>query len=142
MPQENKKLVNQAEVALSSSYSPYSNFTVGAALRLESGEVIAGSNQENASYPAGLCAERVALFQSGAVHPDKKILTIAVVARRKDTSEYRSAGPCGMCRQVMLEYEHKQNSNIEVIFKLDTERWVKTSSAEVLLPFSFGKDNL
>ena len=141
MPESYQSLVRKAHAAMDSSYSPYSNFTVGAALQLADDTIITGSNQENASYPAGLCAERVALFAAGAIHPGKEVKVLAVVAKRRDSTEYRGAGPCGMCRQVMLEYEHKQDTPMHVIFKLN-DKWVVTESAEVLLPFSFGKENL
>ena len=141
LDEESQWLVDKAKEALDTSYSPYSKFTVGAAALLNNSEVILGSNQENASYPAGLCAERVALFAAGAIHPGKEVKVLAVVAKRRDSTEYRGAGPCGMCRQVMLEYEHKQDTPMHVIFKLN-DKWVVTESAEVLLPFSFGKENL
>ncbi|HNP18223.1 MAG TPA: cytidine deaminase [Fulvivirga sp.] len=135
-------LIKKAEEAFASSYSPYSNFEVGAAALLENGEIISGSNQENAAYPSGLCAERVSLFQAGARFPNVKIIRLAVVAKRRGEKELRSGGPCGMCRQVMLEYEQKQSSPIEIIFKIDNENWIRTKTAASLLPFSFGKDNL
>jgi cytidine deaminase len=140
--EEYKVLIEKANEALSSSYSPYSNFTVGAAALLANGEIILGSNQENAAYPAGLCAERVVLFQAGSRFPGIIIKRLAVVAKKRNDTTLRSGGPCGMCRQVMLEYEEKQVEKIEIIFKTDNEQWIRTKSASVLLPFSFGKDNL
>ncbi|QSE99290.1 cytidine deaminase [Fulvivirga lutea] len=135
-------LIKKAEEALKTSYSPYSGFTVGAALELTDGSFILGANQENASYPAGLCAERVALFQKGAVAPNQKIKALAVVAKRREEKNYRSAGPCGMCRQVMLEFEQAQAQDMKVLFKGDGETWILSHSSSALLPFSFGKDNL
>lgn len=139
---QSKLLIKEAEKALASSYSPYSGFTVGAAVLLEDGQIIHGSNQENASYPAGLCAERVALFQIGARFPQKKIVALAVIAKRRDDTNLKGAGPCGMCRQVMLEFEQKQKAPYTVLFKEENGGWIKTKSASTLLPFSFGKDNL
>jgi cytidine deaminase len=140
--EEFKFLIKKAQEALISSYSPYSNFTVGAAALLANGEIILGSNQENAAYPAGLCAERVVLFQTGSRFPGVIIKRLAVVAKKRNDTILRSGGPCGMCRQVMLEYEEKQIEKIEIIFKTDNDQWIRTKSASVLLPFSFGKDNL
>jgi cytidine deaminase len=135
-------LIKKAKEAYESSYSPYSNFQVGAAALLENGEIILGSNQENAAYPSGLCAERVSLFQAGARFPNVKILRLAVVAKRRGEEHLRAGGPCGMCRQVMLEYEQKQSLPLEIIFMIENEHWVRTKTASSLLPFSFGKDNL
>jgi cytidine deaminase len=135
-------LVNKANEALETSYSPYSKFTVGAAALLNNSEVILGSNQENASYPAGLCAERVALFQAGARFPHAAVIRLAIVAKRANEENLRAGGPCGMCRQVMLEFEQKFNLPYEVIFRIEDGKWIKTKSAQILLPFSFGKRNL
>ncbi|MEQ8244519.1 cytidine deaminase [Fulvivirga sp.] len=135
-------LVNKANEALETSYSPYSKFTVGAAALLNNSEVILGSNQENASYPAGLCAERVALFQAGARFPHAAVIRLAIVAKRANEENLRAGGPCGMCRQVMLEFEQKFNLPYEVIFRIEDGKWIKTKSAQILLPFSFGKHNL
>ncbi|MEQ8924788.1 MAG: cytidine deaminase [Fulvivirga sp.] len=142
LEEEYKVLIQKAEEALLTSYSPYSGFTVGAALKLDNGHYILGANQENASYPAGLCAERVALFQKGAIAMEQRITALAVIARRKDEDGYRSAGPCGMCRQVMLEFEQAQSQKMKVLFKGDGNSWILSDSSSALLPFSFGKDNL
>ncbi len=139
---KSKLLVKKAEEALQLSYSPYSSFAVGAAALLENGQVIQGANQENASFPAGLCAERVVLFQIGAIAPDQNILKLAVVAKKNGEQTLRGAGPCGFCRQVMLEFEQKQTVPMEVIFMAKNHNWIKTSSASTLLPFAFGKDSL
>lgn len=135
-------LVHKAKEALETSYSPYSNFTVGAAALLNNNEVILGANQENASYPAGLCAERVALFQAGVRFPKAAVIRLAIVAKRANEEDLRAGGPCGMCRQVMLEFEQKFNLPYEVIFRIEDDKWIKTKSAQILLPFSFGKRNL
>ncbi len=142
LEKEYQELIHEAESALASSYSPYSNFTVGAAALLTNGEIVKGANQENASYPAGLCAERVALFQAGAVHPNEAILKLAVVAKRRNENNLRAGGPCGMCRQVMLEFENKHKQPMEIIFRIENNQWVIAKTAASLLPFSFGKDNL
>lgn len=139
---EEKELLEAARKACLSSYSPYSNFQVGAAIRLSSGKIIIGSNQENAAYPSGLCAERVALFHVGSNFPNHHILQIAVAAKRAEEETYLPVTPCGGCRQVMLEYENKQKSPIEVIMRSDKNNWIKTKSAKVLLPFSFDRNSL
>lgn len=142
LDEECQALVQKAEEALSLSYSPYSKFTVGAAAKLSNGQIVQGANQENASYPAGLCAERVVLFQIGAIAPKEEVLKLAVVAKKRGADSFNGAGPCGFCRQVMLEFEQKQNDPIEVIFLAENQKWIKTKSAAMLLPFSFGKSNL
>ena len=142
MSEEDQMLVKRAQEACKTSYSPYSNFTVGAALLLEDGTIVPGSNQENAAYPDGLCAERVALFASGAIHPGKSIKKLAVAARRAKTELFLEASPCGSCRQVMLEFEGRQAQPIELIIRWGTETYVKLQSVSDLLPFSFTKTNL
>lgn len=139
---EDQQLLLLAQQASGTSYSPYSHFCVGAALLLEDGTVVPGSNQENAAYPDGLCAERVALFASGAQHPNKKISKIAVAARRADTELYLEASPCGSCRQVMLEYETKQEQDIQIIIRWGKEGYIKLNRLADMLPFSFTKVNL
>ena len=139
---EDQMLVQKAQQACDSSYSPYSNFRVGAAMLLEGGQIIMGSNQENAAYPDGLCAERVAFFSSGAQHPGKRILKIAIAAHREGSTHFLAASPCGSCRQVMLEYEIKQASPIALITHWSDHQFIKTSSIADLLPFSFKKEDL
>ena len=135
-------LIEQARVASASSYSPYSNYMVGSALLLDNGLTITGSNQENASYPAGLCAERVAVFHSSSQYPDARIEAIAVVAKRSNETHFRPVAPCGICRQVLLEYELKQKRPLRVILQDHEGKWVVASSAKLLLPYSFGHDSL
>ncbi|ELR70410.1 Cytidine deaminase [Fulvivirga imtechensis AK7] len=139
---EDRALIDDAKKASESSYSPYSNFEVGAALLLETGEVVRGSNQENSSYPCGSCAEQVALFHSGANHKDVVIKKIAVTAKKKGGSAFLPVTPCGSCRQVMLEYQIKQNLPIEILMQVSANKWIKVSSVEVLLPFCFNKNAL
>ena len=142
LEEKERHLIEEAKRASKASYSPYSNFKVGAALLLENGTIIHGSNQENASYPAGLCAERVAFFHAGATYPDVNIQMVAVVARRASEENFKAVAPCGSCRQVMLEYEIKQNSPIKVIIQSLDNRWIKIKTTKVLLPFCFDKHNL
>ena len=122
------------------AYAPYSKFNVGAAVLLENNEIVTGSNQENAAYPSGLCAERVAMFYTSANHPDKQIKAIAVVANKNGT--WKTAMPCGACRQVVREYETKQESPIQVIMAYKDGQYLIANRGEDLLPLSFTKTDL
>jgi cytidine deaminase len=139
---ESKYLVHKSKEATTHAYAPYSKFCVGAAVILEDGSVVTGSNQENASYPLCMCAERVALYAAAALHPEKKILKLAVTAHKKNHKDLSSATSCGSCRQVMVEFEARQNKPIEVIMLCTDKRWVKAPSAASLLPLGFSKKSL
>ena len=139
---ESKYLVHKAKEATQLSYSPYSKFQVGVALLLEDGTVVLGANQENASFPLCMCAERVALYAASSQFPGKSITKMAIVAHRKNHKELSSATSCGACRQVMLEFEAHQESPMEVIMLGSDKKWAKCSSAETLLPLSFDSSNL
>jgi cytidine deaminase len=139
---ESKYLTHKAKDAATHAYAPYSKFLVGAAVLLDDGTIVTGTNQENAAYPSGMCAERVALFAAVAQHPDKTISKIAVVAKRKGAKEVLPATSCGPCRQVMLEFEQRQDKPIEIIMQNMDHHWVKAPSAESLLPFCFTKASL
>jgi cytidine deaminase len=139
---ESKYLVHKAKEATLHSYAPYSKFHVGAALMLEDGTIITGSNQENASYPLCMCAERVALYTAANSHPDKKITKLAVVAHKKNHKELTSATSCGACAQVMLEFEYRQKKPFEVIMLGSDDQWLKCSSVAAMLPLGFTKDSL
>ncbi|MEK6782471.1 MAG: cytidine deaminase [Bacteroidota bacterium] len=134
---ESKYLIHKAKEATVHSYSPYSKFCVGSAIILEDGTVITGANQENASYPLCMCAERVTLYAVSAQFPGKRIMKMAVVAHKKNHKELTPASPCGACRQVLLESEQRQHRPIEVIMLGPEEKWIKCSSAHSLLPFGF-----
>lgn len=139
---ESKYLTHKAKDAAGHAYAPYSKFLVGSAVLLDDGTIVTGTNQENAAYPSGMCAERVALFAAVAQYPEKKISKISVVARRKGAKETSPATSCGPCRQVMLEFEQRQEKRIEIIMQSMEHRWVKAPSAESLLPFCFNKASL
>ncbi|ANQ50629.1 cytidine deaminase [Flammeovirga sp. MY04] len=141
LSKEDQELLAAAEKATFNAYAPYSNFNVGAALRLETGEVIVGNNQENAAYPSGMCAERTAMYYAGATHPNAVIKTIAIAARKGEDTEFIPISPCGSCRQAMLEYEVKQNENIRVIMKGDDQIF-EIHSVSDLLPFKFTQKDL
>jgi cytidine deaminase len=139
---ESKYLAHKAKDAANHAYAPYSKFLVGAAVLLDDGSIVTGTNQENAAYPSGMCAERVALYSAAAQFPDKVITKIAVVAKRKGGKEVLPATSCGPCRQVMLEYEQRQEKKILVVMQSQEHRWVLAPSCESLLPFSFTKASL
>lgn len=127
-------LIKAAHEALSSAYAPYSQFQVGAALLLEDGSIVKGSNQENAAYPSGLCAERVAFFSAGSQHPGKKIMAAAV------TTSYpmeHPISPCGACRQVMAEYELKQQTQIKLLLCSHDGSVIVVNNSRDLLPLYF-----
>ena len=113
---EEQHLVNLAIEATNRSYAPYSNFHVGAAVRLENGEEIIGCNQENAAYPSGLCAERTALFSAGAQYPDVPVEMLAIAARGTDGELLSEpVSPCGSCRQVIIESETRAGHPIRIL---------------------------
>lgn len=142
LPQEIQSLMNEAVAIRKKAYAPYSHFRVGAALLLDNGKIVLGSNQENAAYPSGLCAERVAIFHSGAIYPDAKIVKMAISAA-SDTNETKSPiPPCGACRQSISEYEFKQDRGIEIYFMGETGEVYKSDSIKNLLPLSFDKNFL
>lgn len=130
-----KNLIAKSKEALEGAYSPYSNFCVGAAVEC-GGAIIIGSNQENEAYPSGMCAERVALYSASAQNPNKQIKAIAITAYDKNKGEEKFAFPCGACRQVLLEYEKRQNTPIRIIVYAKDEAYI-VESAKSLLPLSF-----
>jgi cytidine deaminase len=132
----------EAVKAMKGSHSPYSKFRVGAALRLQSGKIIYGSNQENVAYPSGLCAERVALFYWGANHSNDPIEAMAVTASTDAFEILQPVTSCGSCIQVLAEYEKKQNKPIEIIlFCKNGPVWVM-NGVESFLPFLFFEKGL
>ena len=136
MSPKDQELVSAALEARAGSYSPYSHFQVGAALRLSSGRIIKGANQENAAYPAGLCAERTAMFAAGANYPGQTFETLAIVASDHGHLLDEPATPCGNCRQVMAEYQNKCGKPMEVIL-IGAKRIWKFAKVDDLLPFIF-----
>ena len=132
------ELVDKAYLICESAYAPYSKFHVGAAVRMASGEIVTGSNQENIAYPSGLCAERVALFYVGANYPNQEVETICIVAKGDLIPKETILAPCGACRQVMLETESRQNKAYRVILVSQNGVTILFNSAEDLLPLAFG----
>ncbi|WP_310992817.1 cytidine deaminase [Aequorivita marina] len=137
LPTAIQELMKKAQEARDKAYAPYSRFKVGAAIRLASGEITIGSNQENAAYPSGLCAERVAIFHTGALFPKEEIKAIAISASSATQELVEPIGPCGACRQSMAEYEQKQKAPIAVYFMGKTGKVVKVNSVMDLLPLGF-----
>jgi cytidine deaminase len=139
---EDQELVANAKKAFKTAYAPYSGFLVGASILLENGEIINGSNQENVAYPSGLCAERVAMFYVGAKFPDIKIKTIAVSVFSRSFEVDDVISPCGACRQVMAEYEDKQQQPIKVILHSPNDNVLISNKVQDLLPFMFKSSQL
>ena len=139
---EDRNLLNEALKATESAYAPYSGFLVGAAVLLENDVVVTGSNQENAAYPSGLCAERVALFSAASHHPGVKIKAIAITARLADKQALLCVSPCGDCRQVMAECEHRYNNGIRLIMTAGQNRVMVFNDVKQLLPIMFNAGTL
>ena len=131
-----KQLSGTAKEATKRSYAPYSHFNVGAAVLLEDGTIVAGSNQENAAYPSGLCAERTALFHAGSQYPDKAITTLAIAASNSEGFTELPVTPCGACRQVLLETEMRYKRPIRVLM-YGTAFVYEILGTKDLLPLSF-----
>ncbi len=142
LPEEIKNLMELAIEIRKKAYAPYSKFRVGAAILLDNGKIVLGSNQENAAYPSGLCAERVAIFQAGAIYPDAKILKLAITATADEKPVNSPIPPCGSCRQSIAEYEFKQNTPIEIFFMGESGEVYKSDSLTNLLPLVFDKNYL
>lgn len=141
-PKEIQQLMETAHQARKKAYAPYSQFAVGAALLLENSIVVTGNNQENASYPSGLCAERTAIYAAGANHPDSKILLMAIVAGSNKNKTDKPIPPCGACRQAISEYEINQKQPITIYFMGETGKVIRSNSLANLLPLVFDKNVL
>jgi len=136
-----QELIVEAKKSVQNAYAPYSKFNVGAAVLLENGEVISANNQENATYPSGLCAERVAVFYANAKYPQVPIKAIAIAAFTNNSYLEKPITPCGACRQVLLESENRLKSNIEILM-YGTSHTIVINSAKELLPLSFDESSL
>ena len=136
LPPEDNELAEAAIEATKGSYAPYSGFNVGAAVRLDSGKIIKGSNQENAAYPSGLCAERTAMFYAAATYPDNAIISIAVTASQDGILCDNPATPCGACRQVMAQYQTKGGRPMNILLVGKKKIW-KFSKVDDILPLIF-----
>jgi cytidine deaminase len=135
LPKEDQELLKLAQRAARNAYAKYSKFKVGAALRMETGEIIPGSNQENAAFPAGICAERAALHAAMSVLPRGEVECLAIVVPQVKGRD--PVTPCGICRQVLLEQEQRQGTPIRLLMGNVRGPVLETFSAESLLPLSF-----
>ena len=135
-------LMEQAEASLKNAYAVYSHYRVGAALRLSNGKIITGNNQENAAYPSGLCAERVAMFYAKSQYPGESIEAVAISAKADSFTIHQAVAPCGACRQVMAEYQTQQRSPIRVIMKGEQGPVLAVDSIKALLPLMFHAEEL
>lgn len=136
MNAEDQELVKAAIEAQKTSYAPYSTFNVGAAVRLEDGTIVKGSNQENSAYPSGLCAERTAMFSAHATYPGKAMLGLAIVGGFNQTLSDGPCAPCGSCRQVMAEYQTLYNRPMSIIM-FGAKKALKFEKVDDILPFIF-----
>ena len=142
LTQEDQNLLLEAKNAVDNSYAPYSEFHVGAAVLLENGKIIKGSNQENSAYPSGLCAERVALYYANSQYPNVAVKAIAITAKAEHFIIESPIAPCGACRQVMAETEHRQKNKIRVIMQGTKGPVIATKGIENLLPMVFQEEKL
>jgi len=142
LPRSDQELLKEAVKAVDSSYAPYSDFHVGAAVLLDNGEIIPGSNQENAAYPSGLCAERVALFYAKSKYPDSVVESLAITARADHFDLDYPLAPCGSCRQVIAEVENRQSQKIKIILRGETGTTQVIKGIENLLPLVFKEESL
>lgn len=141
LPEADQQLVLAAREAAQGAFAPYSGFFVGAALRLSDGKIIIGNNQENAAFPTGLCAERVALFYAHASNPDKAVKALAVTAANKNGLIEGPVSPCGSCRQALIESEVRYGEPIRII--LDGKKKIQVfEDVGTLLPFAFKPESL
>jgi len=138
LDQTEQDLVHKAYKICAKAYAPYSKFQVGAVVLLEDGTEVAGNNQENIAYPSGLCAERVALFYTGANYPDAVIKTLVIVAKGDLIQPDDCVSPCGSCRQVIAESESRQQTPIRVILVSESGRTFVFDKGTDLLVFAFG----
>lgn len=142
LPPADYQLLLRAEQAAQKAYAPYSDFQVGAAALLQNGQIVEGANQENAAYPSGMCAERVAIFNARMHFPKEEILAIAIAAKPIKSSTFVAASPCGACRQVMSEKENEQSQPIKLIFRAEQDSVYILHAVADSLPFKFSKHNL
>ena len=139
---QDAELMQQAVAIREMAYAPYSHFRVGAALLMDNGVVVTGNNQENAAYPSGMCAERVAIWAAGSQYPNQKVLKMAISARSENHTLNQPIPPCGACRQAIAEYEVKQDKHIEIFFMGEIGKVYKADSLHDLLPLIFDSSSL
>jgi cytidine deaminase len=140
--EKDSRVLAEARKVTEQAYAPYSNFHVGAVALLDNGEIVKGTNQENASYPVGICAERVLLGSAATLYPDIPIKTIAISYNSEEIKSDHPISPCGMCRQALLEYETRTSKPIRLILSGQEGKVFIIKTARYLLPFAFTKDEL
>ena len=133
---EDRELAHAAIEGMKGSYAPYSHFNVGAAVRMSNGQIVRGSNQENAAFPSGLCAERTAMFAAGAKYPDKDMCSLALAGGIYGRITDEPATPCGACRQVMAQYQAKAGKPMSVLMVGGKKIW-KFEKVDDILPLIF-----
>jgi cytidine deaminase len=139
LSEADQTLLKAAARAMDLAYAPYSNFKVGAAVRLADGAIVIGSNQENAAYPMCLCAERVALGNASLNHPTEKLQTLAIRVRNEKKAIPEPAAPCGSCRQAISEMEDRQQQPIRILMQGDDDLVYEVESGQALLPLGFNR---
>lgn len=140
LPEEHQWLLNEAREVTANAYAPYSNFQVGAVAKLANGQIVAGSNQENASFPVGLCAERVLLASASSLFPKVPIETIAISYRSEGHKSDHPISPCGICRQSLQEFEGRVSHPVQLILGGMEGPVFVIDSASRLLPLAFTSD--
>ena len=142
LPEEQQWLLNEAREVTSNAYAPYSKFQVGAVARMANGEIVAGSNQENASFPVGLCAERVLLASVSSLFPRIPIETIAISYKSENQKSDHPISPCGICRQSLQEFEGRVKHPVTLILSGMEGQVYVIDSATRLLPLAFTSEEL
>lgn len=138
LTEQEKQVMIAARKAVDTAYAPYSNYNVGAAVLLENGEIVPGNNQENAVFPLGLCAERVALFSAGTSFPNSRPIVLAVTI----ASDNKPGFPCGSCRQAMVEFENRFDHKMKLLIDSKDGQVITIDTVRDILPFSFDQSNL
>jgi cytidine deaminase len=138
---EDRSLIERAIHAVEHAHAPYSNFMVGTSLLLDNGQIFSANNQENVSFPVGICAERAVLSYAMGNFPNNRPVKLAVVAKRRSDSTWATVTPCGLCRQTINEYEVKFGHPIEILMLNPDEEILKASGIDQLLPFRFNDLN-
>ncbi|MEP7377481.1 MAG: cytidine deaminase [Chitinophagaceae bacterium] len=142
LKKEDAELLTKARAVTKHAYAPYSNFFVGAVAKLNNGEIVSGTNQENASYPVGICAERVLLGNAATLYPGISIDTIAISYDSKEVKSDHPISPCGMCRQSLLEYETRTEQPIRLVLAGQEGKIIVVKTVSFLLPFAFTSGEL
>jgi cytidine deaminase len=137
LSEKDRALMLLATQQLDNAYAPYSNFHVGAAVRLIDGDTYIGSNQENASYPLCMCGERVALYNAGSNKPNVAVESLAITIKNQKMKIEKPVSPCGACRQVISEYEFRHKSPIRILLKSDSPEVYELKSVSDILPLGF-----